>query len=199
MAAPRFLALLSGRIKQVLTITTSAGAGDADKVPATNASGFLDPTLINGKNSSAGVGDAAKVVILDSNGRISTTMMPVGVDAETKSVVTSENLAAGNLVNIYNNAGTPTARKADATAEGKECHGFVLAGTTSPASAIVYLEGTVTGLSALTPGAREFLNTTAGGTVETAPSTSGNVVQCVGIALSATELSFEPQEPITIA
>jgi hypothetical protein len=136
---------------------------------------------------------------MDSAGLISNTMMPVGVGADTASIVSSENLVAGNLVNVYNNAGTPTVRKADATAEGKECNGFVLAGTTSPAPATVYFEGKITGLSGLTPGARQYVSTTPGGTVETAPSAAGNVAQCVGLAISATVLSFEPQEPITIA
>ena len=199
MAAPRFLANIAGRIKMVATIATSAGAGDADKMPATNAAGILDPTIINAVNTSAGAGSADKVVLLDSSGKIDTTMMPTGIGADTINIATSENLAAGNLVNIYDNAGTATARKADGTAEGKECHGFVLAGTTSPANATVYLEGQLTGLTGLTPGARQYLTTTAGATSETAPSTAGNVVQCVGVAVSATAIDFEPQEPITVA
>lgn len=200
MAAPRFLANILGRIKMVAAITSSAGAADAEKIVATAAgTGVLAHSIINAVTTSAGAGDTNKVVALDSNGLISSTMMPVGIGADTASVVTSESLSAGNIVNIYDNAGTPTARKADATAEGKEAHGFVLGATTSPASATVYFEGKVTGLTSLTPGARYYLTTTPGTVATTAPSTAGNVAQCVGVAISTTVLSFEPQDPITVA
>lgn len=194
MATPRFLANVLGRIKMVAAIVTSAGAGDAEKIPATNASGVLDPTILN-----AAPTGASKVVMTLGSGLLDASIMPVGIGPDTTTVVTSENLAAGNLVNLYDNAGTPTARKADATAEGKEVIGFVLSGTTSPASALVYMEGKITGLSGLTPGARYYLNTTAGTLTTTAPSTAGNIIQFVGIAINSTTLSFEPDEPITVA
>jgi predicted HicB family RNase H-like nuclease len=38
-------------------------------------------------------------------------------------------------VNLYNVTGTLTVRKADATAEGKECHGFVKAAVANAADA----------------------------------------------------------------
>lgn len=202
MAAPRFLARIAGRIRMVVTIATSAGVADAEKVPSTNASGFLDPSIINATATSAGAGDAGKVGQLDGTGRFSTTMMPVGVAADTSSIVTSEALTAGNLVNVWNDGGTPKVRKADATAEGKEVNGFVLSGFGSAATALVYHEGRITGLSGLTPGARYFLSAASPGGVVLAasiPSASGNVQQFVGVALSATELSFEPDEPTTVA
>jgi hypothetical protein len=200
MAAPRFLANIAGRIKMIAAIATSAGAGDADKIPATNASGVLDPTILNAVDTSAGAGDSGKLPQLDSTGRLDDSFMPVGIAADVKILPTSENLAAGDLVNIYNASGTATARKADATSEGKEASGFVLEGTTSPANATVYMEGPITGLTGLTPGARQYLDTsTPGATVETAPSSAGNVVQYVGLAISATEISFEPSDPITVA
>jgi len=199
MAAPRFLARITGRTKQVVTIATSAGAGDAEKVPSTNGDGVLDPTILNATNTSSGAGDADKIPQLDAAGLLSLTMMPVGIGPDTKSVVTSENLAAGNLVNVWNDGGTLKARKADATAEGKEANGFVLAGVTSPTAALVYFDGIITGLSSLTPGARYYLDTTAGGIVSTALTGSGNVDQFVGVAVSDTELSFEPDDGITIA
>lgn len=199
MAAPKILRQVAGRIKELATIATSAGAGDADKVPATNASGILDPTLINAKNTSAGAGDANKIPMLDSTGRLDTTFMPVGIAADTAVILASEALSAGNLVNVYNNAGTPNVRKADATAEGKEAHGFVLAAVSLGANATVYFEGRNTQLASLTPGAFQFLSTTPGTVQATAPLGSGNVVQQVGNAVSATSMDFEPQPTITLA
>jgi hypothetical protein len=126
-------------------------------------------------------------------------MMPVGIGADIKSIICSETLAAGNIVAVWDNAGTLNVRKADATSEGKEADGFVLAGASSGAAALVYFEGRITGLSALTPGARYYLSTTAGGVTATPVSASGNVDQFIGKALSATEINFEPDDGVTIA
>ena len=152
-------------------------------------------------NTSAGAGDADKLARLDAAGRWSTTMMPVGIVAETVSVVTSENLSAGNLVNIYNNGGTLNARKADGTAAGKPADGFVLAGTTSPASATVYIEEALnTSASGLTIGGDVFLDvTTAGLATSTTPTGSAKVAQLVGKAISATSFIFRRGYPITLA
>lgn len=202
MAVPRFLKIAAGVIQEVLTIASSAGAGDADKVPATDAAGRLDASFMPGGapvNTSAGAGDAGKLPKLDAAGKLDNTMMPSGVGADALSVVTSENLAAGDLVNVYNNGGTLTARKADATAAGKEANGFVISASTSPTANTVYFDGTISGMSGLTVGADYFLHTTAGAVTTTAPSGTGKIVQRAGKALSATTMSFQPSDPVTLA
>ena len=148
--------------------------------------------LVEATVSSAGAGSAGKVIALDTDGRLNQSVMPTGVGPDTKSIVASEALSAGNLVNVWSDAGTPKARKADATTSGKEANGFVIAGAASGAAALVYFEGVITGLTGLTPGARYYLATTAGGTTATAPSATGNVCQYIGTAISTTELTFEP-------
>lgn len=193
MAAPKILWYVAGRIKQLATIAASAGAGDADKIPATNASGVLAPSLLN----AAETGNS-KVLMTKSDGTIDSSVMPAGFGAATASIVASEALAANDLVNVWDDGGTPKVRKADATTEGKEAHGFVLAAVSSSASATVYFDDRITGLTSKTPGARQYLSTTPGLMVETAPSAAGNVVQCVGKAYSTTAVDFEPQEPITL-
>lgn len=170
MAGLSFLRLVSGRITEVLGIQTSAGAGDAGKIPA-----------------------------LDATGRLDSSMMPVGIGADTAVREASEALTAGNIVNVYNVTGTAKARKADATAAGKECTGFVLASVNQAANATVYFEGVITGLVGLTPGARYYMSATAGAITDTPPTGTGKIVQCIGTAISDTELSFEPGEPITLA
>lgn len=147
--------------------------------------------------TSAGAGDAGKIPALDSNGRLDTSVMPTGIGADTATIQASENLAAGDLVNVHNSGGARV-RKADATTSGKEAHGFVLSAVTSGNNATVYFEGRNNQVSGLTPGL-QFLATTAGLTTGTAPSGSGNVVQRVGVAVSATELNFEAQPPIVLA
>ncbi|MCK5915724.1 MAG: hypothetical protein KAG92_06265, partial [Deltaproteobacteria bacterium] len=89
--------------------------------------------------------------------------------------------------------------KADATTVGKEAVGFVLDGVTSGANATVYFEGTNDQVAGLTIGL-QFLDTgTAGGMVATAPSGSGNVVQRVGFATSATSMNVEFAQPVELA
>lgn len=149
-------------------------------------------TEIPATQSSTGVADANKIVALDSSGKLDTTLLPTGVGAETNSIIASENLSAGNFVNIWNNAGTINVRKADATTAGKEADGFVLASVTSGNTATVYRTGINNALSGLTLGAYYFLDTTAGGVTTTAPSASGNVVQGLGRADSTTSVAYQP-------
>ncbi|MGA6208063.1 hypothetical protein ACPESR_25250 [Nocardia testacea] len=146
---------------------------------------------------SAGAGDAGKIVALDASGRIDSSMMPVGIGADTASIQASEALAAGDFVNVHNASGARV-RKADGTTAGKEAHGFVLAAVTSGAQATVYFEGTNTQVSGLTPGV-QFLATTAGTATATAPAAAGNVIQRVGVATSATALNFEPGVAVVLA
>lgn len=193
----KFIKNNAGTLTEEAALTTSAGAGDADKIPALNASGVLDSTILNAVATSAGAGDAGKTVKLDGAGRIDSTMMPVGIGSDTASIQASENLAAGDFVNVHNSGGARV-RKADATTAGKEAHGFVLGAVSSGANATVYFEGTNTGVSGMTPGT-VFLHTTAGGATGTAPSGSGNVVQKLGVAVSATAINFERGEPIVLA
>ncbi|WP_243350874.1 hypothetical protein [Stenotrophomonas acidaminiphila] len=195
MAAPRFLANILGRTKMVAAILTSAGAADAEKIVATNADGVLDDTLLNAATS--GPDKTLKTL---PDGTLDPSVMPTGIGADVKNMPASEALAAGDVVNIWSDAGVVKARKADATAEGKEAHGFVKAAFSSNAEAAVYFEGRITGLTGLTPGARQYLSAaTPGAITDAAPTGTGNVVQWVGDAVSATELDFEKSEPITVA
>lgn len=197
MATSKFIKNNAGVLAEESALVTSAGAGDSGKIPALNASGVLDSTVVNSKTTSAGAGDSGKVVALDGSGRIDSTMMPVGIGADTQTVTTSEAIASGDLVNIWDNSGAKC-RKADATVAGKEAHGFVLVGVGSGAGAIVFFEGSNTAMAGLTPGV-QFLSTTAGTATATAPSGSGNVVQRVGFAVSATTMNFQSGVPIVLA
>ena len=154
-------------------------------------------TEIFGVQTSAGAGNAGDLVSLDDTGRIDNSMMPVGIGADTKTIAASESLAAGDWVNVWNSTGAKV-RKADATTAGKEAHGFVLAAVSSGANALVYFEGTNTQVTGQTPGP-VFLQTTAGTGGATIPSASGNVVQNLGVALSATEVNFERGTPVVLA
>lgn len=174
---------------------TSAGAGDAGKIPKLNASGILDDTIINATVTSAN----NKIVKLDATGKLDSSVMPVGIGDDAVNITASEALAAGDLVNVYSNAGTANVRKADASTTGKEAWGFVLAAVASSASAKVYFEGTNTQRSGMTVGTQFLSATTAGATTSTAPSTAGQIVQIVGMAVSATSMNFDRGDVVVLA
>lgn len=152
--------------------------------------------------SSSGVTDAGKIPGLDAAGRLDQSMMPVGVAADTKSLPATEDLAGGDYVNIYDNAGTTSIRKADASAAnaGKKAHGYVLSAVTTGSNGDVYFEGANTALSGLTGGDDQFLSASTPGTVtNTPPTTSGNIVQRLGVATGSTEINTEIGRPIVRA
>lgn len=162
-----------------------------------NNSGTLTET--EATVSSAGAANAGDIVALDSTGRIDTTMMPVGIGADTATIAASENLAAGDFVNVWSDSGTPKARKADASAAGKHAHGFVLSAVTAPGNALVYFDAVNTQVTGQTPGDVYLSAATAGLSVSSAPSGTGNVVQRLGVATSATSINVEIQQPIVLA
>ena len=198
ISTTKFIKNNAGALTEEAALTTSAGAADAQKVPALNASGVLDPTIINAKATSAGAGDAGKVVQLDGSGRLDNSVMPVGIGADTKVMIASEALAAGDFINVWSDASAFKVRKADATTGGKRAHGFVLSSVASGANATVYFEGENSAVTGMTPG-DVFLGTTAGRAQATAPTGSGQAVQRIGVATSATSVNFEPSQPIVLA
>jgi hypothetical protein len=146
------------------------------------------PTEVEATVVSAGAGDAGEIVALDSNGKIDSSVLPVGVGQNLDSIISSENLAAGDWVNVYDNAGTINVRKADAD-NNRPAHGFVLAAVTSPAAAAVYGPGELNNQeTGLTVGAMYFLSDTAAALTATAPTAASAIVQPIGIALTATSI-----------
>jgi hypothetical protein len=112
-------------------------------------------------------------------------------------VQASEAITAGNLCNVWTSGGAVRVRKANATDITKPANAFATAAAASGANAsLLFLGQIIYGLSSLTPGAVYFLDTTGGALTTTAPSGSGNGVQEVGFALSATTLLFHPKSMI---
>lgn len=195
--ADKYLVNNAGIATEREAIVESAGAGDAGRIPALDDAGHLDATVLNATAASAGAADAGKTVALDGTGRINNSMMPVGIGADTAIIQASEALAAGDYVNVHDASGARV-RKADASTSGKFAHGFVLAAVSSGQNATVYFEGTNTQVTGQTPGT-VFLSTTAGLGTTAAPAGAGNVVQRVGVAISATAVNFERSSPIVLA
>lgn len=194
MAAHRFLTNNLGVITEEFSVNTSAGSGDADKLVSLNASGVLPASIVNSVTTSAGAGDSGKLPALDATGKLDLTFMPEGVKPDTVEVVAFEALAAGDLVNVYNASGTAKCRKANATALGKEAHGYVIEAFDADDTATIYFEGTNNFVTGLTHGP-VFLSTTAGLATSTAPSSTGNIVQRVGFSISDTSMNFQSLTP----
>jgi hypothetical protein len=166
----KYVALIAGKLKEVSGLSTSAGAGDAGKIPQ-----------------------------LDGAGRLDSSMMPVGFGAETKTIVASENLAAGDFVNVHVSAGLKV-RKADASGgPAKKAHGFVLAAVTSGQNATVYYGNINNAVSGFTAGDELFLSATPGVATATPPSTAGHIVQRIGVATATTEILVEFGQEVEIA
>ena len=156
-------------------------------------------TQVEASITSVGAADSGKVVALDASGKIDSTMMPTGVAADVKSIIASEAIGAYKYVNIYNNAGVANIRLAD-NSNNRPAHGYVKAAVAASASGVVFFESANDGLSALTPGSRYYL-ATVGGVTLTPPTFAGGaqILQFLGIAISATEINTDIEEPITLA
>ena len=168
MSALRFLTrIVDGTVRLVSAITTSAGGADANKIIATDSSGKLDASLL-----------------------------PAGVEVQVEAMTSSEDIDAGDFVNIYDNTGTRTARLAVANDPEKLAHGFVLASTLSGATVSVYTKGINTSATSNENTKYYLSSTTAGLATSTAPTdTNGHFQQVLGFG-TGTGVLFEFDDPI---
>lgn len=152
-------------------------------------------TLEDGIDVSAGVADAGKIIKTDAGGLIDPSFLPSTGDI---SVEASEALSAGDYVNLFDDSGTVRMRLAD-NSNGRPADGYVLTAVAPLATGVIkpLHVGVNNQLAGLTLGSRYFLGT-AGAVVLTPPSASGETVQCLGIARSATELYQQPEDPVLI-
>lgn len=142
-------------------------------------------------------GNAGKVPRVNSaEDALEWVNMTLELDAETltfdgiKTTLTAgEALTAGNL--CYMTGGKMYKADADAVATSF-CFAIATDAIDADSQGVFLLIGIISGFSSLTVGAPVFLSTTSGGLTQTLPSGSNDVVQVVGIALSATHVYFKP-------
>lgn len=169
--AQHFFARVGGHIQRVFAIVTSAGAADAGKIIAADAGGKLHPSFL-----------------------------PSGIGANQAVAPASEDLSAGNYVNLHDDAGTLKIRKAD-NSNGRPAWGYVESAVTSGADATAKRLNTInSNHSGLTPGIDYWLGV-AGGVIATPldatdVATAGKVCQYLGKAKSATELVTVEEAPV---
>ena len=104
----------------------------------------------------------------------------------------TENIAAGALVNIYNNAGVAAARNSNATDGTKQVRAYANRSVTTGNFGEFIILGLLPSATALTPGTMYYASTTPGAFTAAAPAAVGNLVQEIGIALSPNTIYFNP-------
>ena len=170
MAAKSFMRLVAGKLAAIQAVVTSAGAGNDGDIVALDATGKLDPSVL-----------------------------PVGVGPDVTNMASFEDLSSGDYVNIFDDAGTIKARKAD-NSNSRPAHGYITDTVTAPAVVNVFFEGENANLSGLTLGARIYLGVT-GGVTETAlvPITdTGKIHQYLGLAISATSVNTDIEDCVDL-
>ena len=99
------------------------------------------------------------------------------------SLLASETLTAGDLVNIFSGG----VRRASSTDLTRQAHGFVTQSRAATNPVVVFYSGLNTNVTGLTAGARYFLSSS--GTESTLPPTAtAQLSQEVGVAISTTAL-----------
>lgn len=184
----KYLKLSGGAFAEEATVVgaTTSGA-NAGLVPELNASGILNPALLN-----AALNGANRILMLDGAGKADPSIMPNGFGVDANIVTATEALSAGDFVNVHSGG----VRKADAS-NNRPAHGFVTAAVASAGAATVVAEGTNTGLAGLTLGPVYLSATTPGAATSTPPSGAGKIVQPLGVAVSTTAVNFQ-QGPVTL-
>lgn len=155
---------------------------------------MLADTVLN-----AATTGASKTLKLKPDGKLDDAVIPAAFGADAAPILTSEAVAAGDYVNIHDGGGGAfRVRLADAS-NGREAHGFVLAGFASGVPATVYFDSTNSQVAAQVPGVVYLSDSVPGAGTNTPPVGSGHIVQRIGLAHSATAVNFAYNPPILLA
>lgn len=101
-------------------------------------------------------------------------------------------ITAGQLVNLYNNAGFLRARLANASSAATMAHGIAMTSAGVGQRFMMYfLRGYVDTVGGMIVGTLYWVSTVAGGIQNSAPAAVGTIAQPVGIAASSVELLMD--------
>lgn len=111
------------------------------------------------------------------------------------TVIASQNLTAGDFVNVYANGGALNVRKASALDPTKFANGFVLTAASSGDPITVQFFGTNTATTVSAPYTEVYLSdTTSGAYATTPPSATGSIIQPLGVAIPSVGVVFTLQK-----
>jgi hypothetical protein len=111
-----------------------------------------------------------------------------------------EDIAAGQFVAVFDDAGTPKCRVAKSSSgQGYQADGWCEDAFASGATATIFLPGTVNAAGGTGLTAGDVWLGTDGYATNTAPTTAGYISQQIGVAEDGTSVAFEPQPDILLA
>ena len=132
-------------------------------------------------------GSTDEVLTTDGAGNLSWSAIPTGESVDISGTA-GEALLQGDLVVFLDDAGTPKIYKADATSADNRPNpvGFATAAASAGAAVVVRVAGSAPALFAAAPaaasvGSKVYMSATTGQVTLTAPTSSGDLVQRVGI------------------
>lgn len=149
--------------------------------------------------TSSGAPDSGKMAQTGANGKFHLSLMADGVVPDQKTGVSNGAITLNDLCYIET-AGT-IARATAASAGPHEAMGFATSTVITGVSVTIQDQGIMSGFTGLTPGARYFLSdvTPGGVLIDPGPVGAGKIAQFIGYAMSATEINFEPDQPVWLA
>jgi len=182
----------------ILESTTHATKGNI----VCNYGAFVPPKIDTAARNAISAYDGMIIFNIDTNylelysdGRWNRLMVDT---SDSQVAMASEALNAGDMVNIYQLAGTTRARKASATSAQLYCVGYVIENVMAGQNVTVYFEGPVH-LTGLAVGERYYLSLTPGQITNVPVTGAGNILQYIGHAVASNKLNFEPDDYIELA
>jgi len=149
--------------------------------------------------SSTGAADANRIVALDADGLIDPSMIPASISNVVVVAEADEALGAGDVVHLFDDAGTTKVALASAETTGEPAIGYVLDSWLAGENAVVFLSGLNDQVSGLTAGQRIYLGVTAGDSVTSPVTGADRIHQFLGRAIASTSYNFEPDDEIILA
>lgn len=143
---------------------------------------------------------ALKLPLVLTNGQIEQLQTGDTVSLPASDITLTAGATGPSIRDVMYVSAAGIVSKAQANAQAtSQAFGFAIAAAAGGAACTVRTDGTLTGFTALTAGSPVFLDiTTAGAITQTAPSTVGQFVTRLGIAINTTDIEIEIQAPIKL-
>lgn len=110
-----------------------------------------------------------------------------------------EAIAAGELLNVFDDAGTPKVRLADASDPARPCNAFAVTAAAAPGDpCTIMASGINKQVAPAQSGAVWLSETTPGGYEFAVPAGAGEIVQSIGTAIEAVGIVFNPGPAIEL-
>jgi Protein of unknown function (DUF2793) len=115
----------------------------------------------------------------------------------TANVQASEDIDAGEFVNVFDSGGNTRVRLADATDPDKFANGYCLFSIANGDIGQVHFSGINSAIAVAAPASEVWLSETVPGAFQTTPpSAAGSIVQALGVALESIGVAFTLQSRI---